>query len=115
MIKACVCKLFKAATSNRQRLGEREREGEEGERGVTFSFAGQMKESREKAKGISLTLQLPGWGEGAAVAWVFSLIRTGEGAQGQQRLLELHKTVCLPLLSCERPHDSTSQHNIMAV
>ncbi len=70
-----------------------------------------MKESREKAKGISLTPQPPGWGRGRPPPGPFPSF-------GQARA---HKdsggcrssTVCLPLLS--RPHDSTSLHNIMAV
>lgn len=60
-----------------------------------FPFAGQMKESEEKAKGISLTSQRVGWGRGRPPLGAISFFRTGEGAQGQRRLPETpHSADC---------------------
>lgn len=98
--------MSKAGTNRGVRETERER--------FTFSLAGQMKESGEKAKGISLTPQLPGLGEGEAAARGLFLLsdrrgrtRTAEAAEAPQ------SAACLPLLSV-RPHDSTSQRDINA-
>lgn len=104
-------------------MSEREREG-----GLLFSLAGQMKESGEKAKGISLTPQLPGWGVGgrgkgagageggvAAAQGLFPL----SDRRGRTRTAEATEAptlcrLCLPPLSlslCVRPHDTTPPHS----
>lgn len=77
--------------SSKDRGGEKEKEKQR-ERGalLVFPLTDQMKESEEKAKGISLTPQKVGWGRGRPPLGGFSFFRTGEGAQGQRRLPERH-------------------------
>ena len=106
-----------------ERDREREREREEG--GTFFLCWPDERVEGEKPKEFpSLLLSCRGWGRGQPPPPLlllqieaFSLVRTGEGAQGQRRLLllELHRLPPSPLFGDHMTPPLSSPHNIMAV